>query len=60
MRNPSLLSIRTTGYGSAEVSGDETVYVSYLIDFTRPIGKYLLIGLLLLLSKPFLVEVLQQ
>jgi hypothetical protein len=52
-RNPNLLAIRPTGYGSAEVAADETIYMSYLVDATRGRGQYLLGALaLLLLCKP--------
>eukprot|EP00597_Dinobryon_sp_UTEXLB2267_P016755 CAMPEP_0201092150 /NCGR_PEP_ID=MMETSP0812-20130820/707_1 /ASSEMBLY_ACC=CAM_ASM_000668 /TAXON_ID=98059 /ORGANISM="Dinobryon sp., Strain UTEXLB2267" /LENGTH=168 /DNA_ID=CAMNT_0047343553 /DNA_START=109 /DNA_END=615 /DNA_ORIENTATION=+ len=53
-RNPNILSVATRGYGSAEVAGDETLYASYLIAATRPIGKPLLLLLFGLLSKPFI------
>ena len=42
---------------SAEVAGDETLYASYLIAATRPVGKPLLLLLISLLCKPF-VEML--
>jgi len=48
-RNPLLFSVPPTGYGSAEGAGDETVFLSYVVDVTRPIGKagiYVLFGLL--------------
>lgn len=53
-RNPALLAIPTTGYGSAEVAGDDAVVLSYVIAYTRPIGG-LLLGLLFaaLASKAF-------
>ena len=51
-RNPNLLAIRPTGYGSAEAAGNDALYISYLIDATRGKGQYPLIILaLLLLSK---------
>jgi hypothetical protein len=52
-RNPNLLSIPTTGYGSAEVAGQDAVVLSYLINLTRPVGKPLIFILLALLLKPF-------
>lgn len=53
-RNPSLLCVQTTGYGSASVAGDETVYASYLISATRPLGKVLLALLFIALTKPLI------
>ena len=56
-RNPNLLCIRPTGYGSAEAAGNDALYISYLIDATRGKGQYPLIILaLLLLSKAAGVE----
>jgi hypothetical protein len=55
-RNPALFAVPADGYGSAKGSGDETVFMSYFVDFTRPIGKYLLAGLALALLKPFIVS----
>lgn len=52
-RNPSLFNVPTSGYGSAEVAGEETMVLSYVIDVTRPLGKPLLAILFLLLLKPF-------
>ena len=52
-RNPNILSVPTSGYGSAEVAGKETIYMSYVIDITRPLGKPLIFLLFLLLAKPF-------
>lgn len=53
-RNPSLLSVRPTGYASAETAAGETIFVSYLIDASRGKGQYFLgVLALLLLSKPF-------
>jgi hypothetical protein len=46
-----------SGYGSAETAGDETVFVSYLINVTRPIGKPLLALLLIALLKPSAVAI---
>lgn len=57
-RNPLLLSVATTGYGSAEVAGKETIYLSYLINATRPVGKPLIFLLLLALTKPFIAPYL--
>mmetsp|Transcript_3677 Transcript_3677/g.3812 ORF Transcript_3677/g.3812 Transcript_3677/m.3812 type:complete len:183 (-) Transcript_3677:58-606(-) len=51
-RNPNIMQVRTTGYGSAETVGPETVYLSYVVAFTRPIGGFLLAGLAFLLSYP--------
>lgn len=53
-RNPNILSVPTSGYGSAEVAGKETIYMSYVIDATRPLGKPLLFLLFVLLAKPFI------
>jgi len=55
-RNPALLSVPPTGYGSAEKAGDETVVLSYAIAATRPIGGLLLGALFLALSKPFIAQ----
>jgi hypothetical protein len=53
VRNPNILQVPTRGYGSAETSEDETIYISYLVAATRPAGKPLLLTLLaLLLYKP--------
>jgi hypothetical protein len=46
-RNPSLLAIAPTGYGSAEAAcekggGKDLMVMSYVISATRPIGKPLL------------------
>jgi hypothetical protein len=45
-RNPSLLAIAPTGYGSAEAAcekgGKDLMVMSYVISVTRPIGKPLL------------------
>ena len=50
IRNPNLLSLRPTGYGGADKSGDETMFMSYVVAVTRPAGPVLLaataIGLL--------------
>jgi len=51
-RNPLLLAIPTTGYGSAEVAGDDAVVLSYVIAYTRPIGGVLLGLLFAALLKP--------
>ena len=53
-RNPALFSIPVSGYGSAEVAGDDAVVLSYVIAYTRPVGG-LLLGLLFaaLVSKAF-------
>eukprot|EP01036_Dinobryon_divergens_P022851 gene22852-31149_t len=45
-RNPNLLSVPTTGYGRSAGTRDETLYASYLIAATRPVGKPLLVLLL--------------
>lgn len=59
-RNPNILSVPTTGYGSAEIAGNETIAISYLINATRPVGKLLIALLLLALSKPFLAPYLEE
>eukprot|EP00640_Fibrocapsa_japonica_P007773 CAMPEP_0113941410 /NCGR_PEP_ID=MMETSP1339-20121228/7323_1 /TAXON_ID=94617 /ORGANISM="Fibrocapsa japonica" /LENGTH=153 /DNA_ID=CAMNT_0000945541 /DNA_START=185 /DNA_END=646 /DNA_ORIENTATION=+ /assembly_acc=CAM_ASM_000762 len=51
-RNPLLLSVRPTGYGGADTSGKETIFLSYVIDITRPLGPVLLAGLFFALSVP--------
>lgn len=58
-RNPSLLFIPTKGYGSAEVAGDDAMVMSYVIGYTRPLGKVLLgaLGLALLKAIVFGVNV---
>ena len=55
-RNPNLVAVATTGYGSAEAScakggGKDMMTMSYVIAFTRPIGKPLLTILSLCLLK---------
>lgn len=52
------LCIHVCNFNSAEVAGDETLYASYLIAATRPVGKPLLILLLSLVCKPFLEMIL--
>ena len=42
VRNPNLLQVPTRGYGSAETSDKETLVMSYVVAFTRPIGAPLL------------------
>jgi hypothetical protein len=54
------LSVPVSGYGSAEVAGEDAVVLSYIIDITRPIGKPLLAILFLCLLKPFLAPFLFQ
>jgi hypothetical protein len=57
-RNPNLLSVPTTGYGSAEGADKETIYLSYVIAYTRPIGGILLFTLFGLLLTPFFKQLL--
>ena len=59
-RNPGILCVPAEGYGSAGDSGEDTVIISYIIDFTRPVGKPLLAILFLLLLKPFVAPLLFQ
>lgn len=59
-RNPNILSVPTKGYGSAEVAGDETIVMSYVLNATRPIGKPLLAILFLALAKPVIFYLLGQ
>jgi hypothetical protein len=58
IRNPALFTVATTGYGSAEVAGDDAVVMSYVINATRPIGAPLLALLFIALLKPFLAPLL--
>jgi len=56
LRNPNILTTRTTGYGSLSASlekgeGNDIVAVSYIIAATRPAGPVLLGGLFLALAK---------
>mmetsp|Transcript_35787 Transcript_35787/g.47239 ORF Transcript_35787/g.47239 Transcript_35787/m.47239 type:complete len:228 (-) Transcript_35787:553-1236(-) len=55
-RNPGILAVPTTGYGSAEVAGDDAIVMSYIIAFTRPAGAPLLLGLVGLLLTPFIKQ----
>jgi hypothetical protein len=57
-RNPNILSVPTVGYGSAEIAGPETIALSYVINFTRPVGKVLIFLLLSALLKPLLAPYL--
>ena len=57
MNNPALLQVKTTGYGSAEAAADETVFLSYVVAATRPIGSVLLAGLALALGKAIIFGV---
>lgn len=55
-RNPNLFAVATEGYGSAEAScakggGKDMMSMSYVIAYTRPIGKPLLGLLALCLAK---------
>lgn len=55
-RNPNLFAVATEGYGSAEAScakggGKDMMAMSYIIAYTRPIGKPLLGVLALCLAK---------
>ncbi|CAM9312898.1 unnamed protein product [Choristocarpus tenellus] len=52
-RNPNLLCVRPSGFGGAINAKDDTMYMSYVIAYTRPIGGILLAGLFLCLSIPF-------
>ena len=52
IRNPNLLSLRPTGYGGAENSGDDTMYMSYIVAVTRPAGPFLLAATALGLLTP--------
>ena len=55
VRNPLILQVPTRGYGSAETSGDETIFMSYVVAATRPIGGPLLFLLGFLLAyKPLI------
>jgi hypothetical protein len=58
VRNPNILFIPASGYGSAETAGDETVVLSYIINFTRPIGKPLLLLLFIAVLKQFLAPII--
>ncbi|CAM9628199.1 unnamed protein product [Ascophyllum nodosum] len=51
-RNPNLLSVRPTGFGGASNAKSDTMTMSYLIAYTRPLGPFLLYGLLLALALP--------
>ncbi|CAM9858501.1 unnamed protein product [Discosporangium mesarthrocarpum] len=51
-RNPNLLAVRPSGFGGACNAKDDTMYASYVIAYTRPIGGLLLGGLFLLLCIP--------
>jgi len=52
MRNPNLIAVRPSGYGGADEADDSTVYMSYVIEATRPLGSILLGTLFLLLLSP--------
>jgi hypothetical protein len=58
-RNPLILAIATTGYGSAEVAGPETIAASYLIALTRPLGAPLLVILFGLVLTPVFKSFIQ-
>ena len=51
-RNPGLLALKPYGPGSAATANDQTMKFSYIISATRPYGRSLLYGLLLLLCVP--------
>lgn len=56
LRNPNILSIATTGYGSLTSSlnagdGGDLVAASYVISLTRPVGPILITALILALAK---------
>lgn len=51
-RNPNLLAVPPTGYGGADKTGKDALYLSYVIAATRPLGPVLLATLFFLLSVP--------
>lgn len=55
-RNPFILSVPTTGYGSAETAGGETMVMSYIIAYTRPFGKIFLAALFIALGKAVFIN----
>ena len=52
IRNPNLLGCSPDGPNSAQTAGDDTMALSYVVAFTRPLGPYLLGTLLGLLAFP--------
>lgn len=52
MRNPNLLAVRPDGYGGASGAGNEAMYASYVVDFTRSFGGYITGLVFFLLSVP--------
>lgn len=57
-RNPLLSGVPATGYGSAEACGEETMYASYVVAATRPLGPVLLFTLIALVLSPFVKKAL--
>jgi len=58
VRNPLLVGLRPSGFGGTENSGDDTMYISYVVAATRPLGPILLGGLALALLTPALKKLL--
>eukprot|EP00633_Aureoumbra_lagunensis_P011048 CAMPEP_0197329038 /NCGR_PEP_ID=MMETSP0892-20130614/5377_1 /TAXON_ID=44058 ORGANISM="Aureoumbra lagunensis, Strain CCMP1510" /NCGR_SAMPLE_ID=MMETSP0892 /ASSEMBLY_ACC=CAM_ASM_000538 /LENGTH=202 /DNA_ID=CAMNT_0042825435 /DNA_START=2298 /DNA_END=2906 /DNA_ORIENTATION=+ len=52
LRNPNLLAVPPEGYQSAEKAGKETLYLSYVVEATRPLGPILLFLLFSFLATP--------
>jgi hypothetical protein len=48
-RNPGLLAVRSD---EAAKASDSTMVFSYIVGYTRPLGPFLLLSLLLLLLTP--------
>lgn len=56
-RNPGLLFLKPTGAGGADSADNLTMRFSYVVAFTRPVGPFLLYGLLFALATPALEAV---
>mmetsp|Transcript_74059 Transcript_74059/g.211442 ORF Transcript_74059/g.211442 Transcript_74059/m.211442 type:complete len:245 (+) Transcript_74059:49-783(+) len=57
VRNPLLVGISADGYGGADQAGDDTMYMSYVVAATRPLGPVLLYGTFFLLLTPALKKI---